>query len=153
MKSVRSISTKLLFLILMFLSFSACSQDLIYINEEYGFKIIFLSDIWKEYKIYKQLTDRGNNIRIPTFYILLPTEDTDWYSVLEDGYAPVFAISAFTVEQWELVKALEGEMFMEVETGRNNKYIFSNSHAHASPADLMSIFFNSDYKIDIFNIE
>jgi hypothetical protein len=143
----------LFFIFLILSNFFACANDLTYINTDYGFEIVFSSDIWKDYKVFAEFTDYGNGISVPVFYIALPTKDPGWYSNLEEGYASIFALCVFTEDQWNRVKAQEGDMFTEIEFGRNNKYIFSESHAHASPADLMDLFFNSEYEIEIFDIE
>ena len=153
MTILRKTLVKILLLSLLFNSFISCAEEIVFVSEEYGFKITF-SETWAENKVFLQFIEGNNYTKTPTFYVALPTEDPNWYSIVEQGYAFIFAVSAYTEERWNaLSKDEDAMMFIGTEIGRNNKYIFASSHAHASPSDLMAVFFNTDYTIEFFDVD
>jgi hypothetical protein len=129
------------------------SQDypLVYRNEEFGFEIRF-SKAWQGVKVFKKLIFCEANFEAPTFYVMLPTKSSNWSSDLE-GYAGIFAITAYTYKKWEKVQATEYEMYEPIEYVRNNKYIFTYSHSHASPEDLYDMFANNEYTFSVFDLD
>jgi len=106
------------------------SKNLSYSNAAYGFKMTFPST-WKGYKL-KEATIDGTTM---VYYIELPTTDTpaEAGTTNDAGYYSPFAISVYTLNQWETAQSAEGAK-TDVLITKNSKYAFAWSQANGIPA-------------------
>lgn len=106
-------------------------------KNELGFEFT-VPETWKGFKVFKVSTDWDPNGKADTFYVTLPTTSKNWNeSGIDKGYASLFAVSAFTIEQWDKVKAMEGPI--PAELGKNKNYVFAYSQSQADPEDVMAM--------------
>lgn len=127
--------------------FPSFSQDypVVYYNAEYGLEIKFTKE-WQEVDILEIEEEWVYKIKASSFDVYLPTRDPNWSS----DYAGMFAITAFTHEDWnKIVEAIEKEEYelWGSDIGKNERYTFFYHHPNACPEDL---YYVGDYKITIF---
>lgn len=106
------------------------STDLTYTNSTYGFTLTFPAT-WKGYKM-KEAKLTGEVI---TYYVEVPTKDANFSagdSVEDANYYSPFAISVFTLAQWNAVQSEEGPH--DTLIVKNNTYAFAWSQANGVPA-------------------
>jgi hypothetical protein len=106
----------------------------VYKNTQYGFQLTF-PESWKGYKFYAQSIDGTTQ----TWYVELPTTDANYVkaeSTHEAGYYSLFAISAYTQDQWAALQGEEGPKPTQIGTSGN--YVFAYSPAQAGPSDISS---------------
>jgi hypothetical protein len=106
----------------------------VYKNTQYGFQLTF-PESWNGYKFYAQNIEGSAQ----TWYVELPTTDANYAkadSTHEAGYSSLFAISAYTQEQWTALQGEEGPKPTQIGTSGN--YVFAYSPAQAGPSDISS---------------
>lgn len=108
------------------------SEDVIYINEKYGFQLT-LPAIWKEYKAFEG-SSSFINTEIPSFSITMPTTDEKWNEAdVDAGYASLFALTVMTEAQWAEIKSQEGPI--PAYLGKAGKYVVGAEYPNAGPED------------------
>lgn len=95
------------------------TTDLTYTNSTYGFTMTFPA-AWKGYK-FKEATLDGIT---KTYYVEVPTTDSSFTASQDNdaGYYSAFAISVYTLAQWNAVVAAEGPH--DTLITKNNTYAF-----------------------------
>ena len=118
-----------------------------YTNSAYGFSMEFPAT-WVGYKM------KAANIEgaTATYYVELPTKfpaSPDGDSTADKGYFSPFAISVYTLKQWDAAEAAEGPK--DTLIGKNSKIVVAWAHAQWAPQDFK---FESDIKtiIDSFKL-
>ncbi len=111
------------------------SSDLTYTNTKYGFTLTFPAT-WEGYKM-KEANIAGAEI---TYYINVPTTDKNATgdSTADAGFYSPFAISVYTLSQWNDVEASDGPH--DTLITKNSQYAFGWSHANGNPP--------SDFNLD-----
>lgn len=110
----------------------------LYQNTAYGFSLTLPGNVWKNYKML-EFTPQ-DRLATRYLYFAVPTTDTNWRETNgEIGYASPFAITVFTLDQWEKAK---NEPLNSNILGQNNKFVFTFSSWQASPRDLVGTDFN-----------
>lgn len=108
---------------------ASASTSLIYTNSTYKFSLTFPAS-WKGYKM-KEKVFTGEVI---TYYVTIPTNDPSATASDSNdaGYYAPFAISVYTLAQWDAVQAEEGPK-PDLIT-KNATYAFGWSQANGIPA-------------------
>jgi len=107
---------------------SPSATTLTYTNTTYGFTLTFPAS-WKGYKMKEKVfTDS-----VITYYVTVPT--TDPSAVASDsndaGYYSSFAITVYTLAQWDTLQAQEGPR--DTLITKNTTYAFGWSQANGVP--------------------
>lgn len=107
------------------------STDLTYSNPTYGFTMTFPAT-WKGYK-FKEANFEGSTI---TYYVEVPSTDSNSKTAgttNDAGYYSSFAITVYTLAQWQDLQNSEGAI-MATKITQNDKYVFTWSQANGVPA-------------------
>lgn len=107
---------------------STSPQNVVYSNDKYDFTLTFPS-AWKDYKI-KEAKFEGEEA---TYYINMPTTDSTATgdSTADTGYFSPFAISVYTLDQWNQIAGLDAPIGTLIT--KNDTYAFVWSHANGEP--------------------
>lgn len=103
----------------------------LYTNSTYGFTLTFNS-LWQGYTM-KEATNTGST---KTYYVCVPTTDSDWAaasSTSNAGTVSIFALSIYTQAQWTAATSEEGPTPSLV--GQSGSWYVGYSPAQAYPAD------------------
>ena len=106
------------------------ASPLSYTNATYGFSMEFPAT-WKGYK-FKEAKLEG---MVMTYYVELPSSDASFAagdSTADAGYYSPFAISVYTLEQWDEVAGVDGPH--DTLITKSDKYAFAWSPSNGVPA-------------------
>jgi len=124
------------------------STDLTYTNSTYGLTMTFPA-AWKGYK-FKEANLEGATI---TYYVEVPTTDKSATgdSTADAGYYSPFAISVYTLDQWNTVEASEGPK--DTLITKNDQYAFGWSQANGVPPSDFTMSKDIQTIIDSFKLK
>ncbi len=110
---------------------SATVSPTIYKNSKYGFELTLPSS-WKNYAVGEKNQSTYGYI----YYFGLPFTDSNWQQEedMPAGSASLFALSVFTLEQWDKVQAEGGPFPTVIKT--TDKYVYTWSVGQAYPLEL-----------------
>ncbi len=113
-------------------SSAAATDPLVYVNDKYSFQVTFPTD-WTGYKLLEKNIEGS----MQTWYVELPTKDSAWAkasSTNDAGHVSLFAISAYTEQQWSDVNSNENNTNTFIK--KIGSYTFAYSHAQAAASDI-----------------
>lgn len=113
---------------------SEATTSQVYTNSTYGFSLTFPKG-WEDYKMKEAKIDGS----IATYYVNIPTKfpaSPEGDSIDLKGHYSPFAISVYTLDQWN--EALLGEGLQFSLIAKNDKYAVTWAHAQWAPEDFKS---------------